>query len=255
MIEIGDNVAITLDVSADDIETAIQNQTNIYTIIRDNYDAYVGIKFNYFGARYYDAEIGLWVAVDPVDEFFTSYRYTTNPIRFVDFEGKAEGDQVFFYSVKGGRPKHTGYDLGNNKVIMLSSANNSNGEATVQILDLNNYSLVWGDVKFASLNDFVSPKGFHLNVNAIIKDLDAGFSFTPSGDDWDQSGTMCTDIILTGLGKKGYKKLKSEINKDFKKDKSSYTKRFNFKSISDDMMRKNMVLEQYQKNTNNLTTK
>src|SRR5690554_6259426 len=49
-----------------------------------------GEGWYYFGARYYNADIGKWISVDPKREFHDSYRYTTNPIGFLDLDGMAE---------------------------------------------------------------------------------------------------------------------------------------------------------------------
>lgn len=49
-----------------------------------------GIRLNYFGKRYYDPEIGRWVCADPIGQFYDSYRYTTNPIGFLDPNGLAD---------------------------------------------------------------------------------------------------------------------------------------------------------------------
>ncbi|NLD94967.1 MAG: RHS repeat-associated core domain-containing protein [Fibrobacter sp.] len=38
----------------------------------------------YFGARYYDAEIGVWTSIDPKEQFFNLYMYTNNPVNSVD---------------------------------------------------------------------------------------------------------------------------------------------------------------------------
>lgn len=49
-----------------------------------------GIQLNYFGARYYDAEVGLWISTDPKEQFWGSYTYTGNqfnPINAVDSDG------------------------------------------------------------------------------------------------------------------------------------------------------------------------
>jgi RHS repeat-associated protein len=46
-----------------------------------------GMKLDYFGKRYYDAEVGLWITPDPEKQFWNLYRYTTNPIGFVDLKG------------------------------------------------------------------------------------------------------------------------------------------------------------------------
>jgi RHS repeat-associated protein len=47
-----------------------------------------GIDLNYFGARYYDPEIGAWTSTDPVDEFWNSYSYVGgDPVNFTDPSG------------------------------------------------------------------------------------------------------------------------------------------------------------------------
>ncbi|MGA2507736.1 MAG: RHS repeat-associated core domain-containing protein [Chitinispirillaceae bacterium] len=50
-------------------------------------DAEAGINLDYFGARYYDADIGLFTTCDPMLEFWNPYGYTNNPILFVDPNG------------------------------------------------------------------------------------------------------------------------------------------------------------------------
>ena len=48
-----------------------------------------GMGLNYFGARYYDAEIGRWISTDPAAEFSDLYNYTGgNPIVAVDPDGR-----------------------------------------------------------------------------------------------------------------------------------------------------------------------
>jgi len=49
-----------------------------------------GIKLFYFGWRNYDPEIGMWTSTDPAHQFFNSYRYTSNPINFIDLFGLTE---------------------------------------------------------------------------------------------------------------------------------------------------------------------
>jgi len=47
-----------------------------------------GMDLYYFGARYYDADIGLWTAVDPAMEYFSGYTYVgNNPISAIDPNG------------------------------------------------------------------------------------------------------------------------------------------------------------------------
>lgn len=48
----------------------------------------------YFGARYYDPEIGKWTSIDPAREFSDLYRYTTNPIVFIDPDGLKEMELI-----------------------------------------------------------------------------------------------------------------------------------------------------------------
>jgi len=57
---------------------------------KDEADGEDGEGWYYFGARYYDADVGMWTSVDPAEEFWTPYRYTTNPIGFIDIQGLAE---------------------------------------------------------------------------------------------------------------------------------------------------------------------
>ncbi len=59
-----------------------------------------GVQLNYFGKRYYDAEIGRWVGCDPAKEFWDSYRYTINPIGHFDPNGAVDASGSL--GVKGG---------------------------------------------------------------------------------------------------------------------------------------------------------
>jgi RHS repeat-associated protein len=61
-----------------------------------------GEGWYYFGARYYDADIGNWVSVDPAGEFMNPYRYTTNPIAFVDIGGLFDAWFFNAYDKTGG---------------------------------------------------------------------------------------------------------------------------------------------------------
>jgi RHS repeat-associated protein len=42
----------------------------------------------YFGARYYDPDLGLWISPDPARQFHSPYAYSPNPIVSVDPDGK-----------------------------------------------------------------------------------------------------------------------------------------------------------------------
>ena len=50
--------------------------------------AVMGVGLSCFGARYYDSELGIWTATDPMDEYWSSYTYVGgNPLSFVDPKG------------------------------------------------------------------------------------------------------------------------------------------------------------------------
>jgi len=61
----------------------------------------VETKYDYFGARYYDARIGRWLQVDPMAEKYpgwSPYSYClNNPIIFVDSKGKDVGKALSHY--------------------------------------------------------------------------------------------------------------------------------------------------------------
>ena len=53
-------------------------------------DGMSGMRLSYFGARYYDAEIGVWTSTDPAEQYWSAYSYAsngTNPIGGIDFDG------------------------------------------------------------------------------------------------------------------------------------------------------------------------
>ncbi len=46
------------------------------------------LGYYYFGARYYDADLGLWISPDPARQFVSPYAYGPNPINSVDPDGR-----------------------------------------------------------------------------------------------------------------------------------------------------------------------
>jgi RHS repeat-associated protein len=52
------------------------------------------LRLNYFGARYYDAEVGRWINTDPAEQFYDAYNYCgTNPINGTDPDGSSTCEQ------------------------------------------------------------------------------------------------------------------------------------------------------------------
>jgi len=49
-----------------------------------------GMDLNYFGARYYDPVIGYWISLDPKEQFWSGYSYSSNgfnPVNAIDPDG------------------------------------------------------------------------------------------------------------------------------------------------------------------------
>ena len=47
-----------------------------------------GMGLYYFGARYYDADVGIWTSCDLAGQFWNPYGYHSNPVRFIDPDGE-----------------------------------------------------------------------------------------------------------------------------------------------------------------------
>ena len=59
-------------------------------------DQAYGLDWTHYGWRYYDAERGRWVMVDPADEFYTAYSYVGgDPVNFTDPDGAQIGPRVW----------------------------------------------------------------------------------------------------------------------------------------------------------------
>lgn len=54
----------------------------------DSENGVSGIQAYYFGARYFDPEVGVWMSTDPKNQFFNPFAYSTNPINTVDPDGQ-----------------------------------------------------------------------------------------------------------------------------------------------------------------------
>lgn len=67
-----------------------------------------GISAYNFSARMYDPMLGVFLSVDQAGEFFNSYRYTTNPIAFIDPTGMGDG---YFSDLNPVYQGYYGYNL------------------------------------------------------------------------------------------------------------------------------------------------
>ena len=79
-------IKIALNVNA---QALIDNSSQDY-FVSSSYETVrvVGSNLYYFGARYYDPELGIWTSTDPNGQFFNPYSYSTNPLNFIDPTGE-----------------------------------------------------------------------------------------------------------------------------------------------------------------------
>lgn len=55
----------------------------------DENEQLAGVGFYYFGARFYDPEIGTWISTDPAGQFVNSYSYCgADPVNYIDPTGE-----------------------------------------------------------------------------------------------------------------------------------------------------------------------
>ncbi len=63
---------------------------NGYSKVRDKFtgkefDTESGLGLFYFGARYYDPDLGVWTSPDPMDQYWDAYSYCgADPVNYVD---------------------------------------------------------------------------------------------------------------------------------------------------------------------------
>ncbi len=87
VIEPGSDIVVALSETAQNLNDGTPAQG--FDLDKEE-DAYVGMGLNYFGSRYYDADIGRWISTDPQEQFDDFYSYTGgNPIIMVDPDGEA----------------------------------------------------------------------------------------------------------------------------------------------------------------------
>ena len=73
------------------IETLKCNLNNGISSTKSDESLYIEIQYHYFGARYYDSDLSIWLSVDPLASKYPSlspYVYAANnPIRYIDPNG------------------------------------------------------------------------------------------------------------------------------------------------------------------------
>ena len=93
-------------------EVFIEERNNIwntpYLFNAKEFDEETGLY--YYGARYYDPRLSLWISTDPLQEkypWITSYCYTmNNPIIFIDIRGLYPKEIVVFHKSHNGEPDY-----------------------------------------------------------------------------------------------------------------------------------------------------
>ena len=149
----------------------------LYKFTGKERDREAGIGLDYFGARYYDPEIGRWLGVDPLSEQFPAvspFIYAlNNPLRLRDVAGLFPGE---FYTIEG---TYLGSDeIGDKKIYITSQKTvTENTEATVGEtgLELNTN---WTQVKQSeetkytgTYSDFVKMNGYTISSEALQRNL------------------------------------------------------------------------------------
>lgn len=88
--------------------------------------------YHYFGARYYNSDLSIWLSVDPMSDKYPSlspYNYCAwNPMKLVDPNGKEIDD---YYNLKGELIKHT--EEGSNKFLVLTKGKNVDDDLTLAL--------------------------------------------------------------------------------------------------------------------------
>ncbi|MCK4559529.1 MAG: RHS repeat-associated core domain-containing protein [Calditrichia bacterium] len=123
------------------------NQNDLYKYSGKERDFEANIQWYYFGARYYDPEIGRWMSVDPLAEKhpdWSPYNYVlNNPLVFIDPDGRqvradsyGNYDQKPFIKASQARLKNFGHsDILGNQYVKQSFVDVSNkyGPMTLDI--------------------------------------------------------------------------------------------------------------------------
>jgi len=116
-------------------------------------DGMSGMRLSYFGARYYDAEVGVWTSKDRAEDFWSGYSYSMNPITDVDPDGNSIWSMLQpLFPVTS-------------TVIRFASAINS--ADNVAGFGWGLLAAVW-DFSASSLYDMIAPASFSFSATAAL---------------------------------------------------------------------------------------
>jgi len=97
-VELNKSKTISLMYTDTEIENAGNTgkytpEDNLFSFVESDMAPIAGMMLQYFGARYYDPEVGLWMSVDPMDQYWSGYVYCGgNPINRFDPDGMKDKD-------------------------------------------------------------------------------------------------------------------------------------------------------------------
>ena len=154
------------------ISTALKRPSQTFNFSGKERDAESGL--NYFGARYYNSDLSIWISVDPLADKYPNlspYTYCAgNPVRMVDEDGMEIGD---YYSYSG---KWLGSDEIDDNKAYVATGKNSNGTFANAIeLSISNTELLdratWVCGESGGSNEMITNRV--QNVGDASKTLDA----------------------------------------------------------------------------------
>lgn len=189
--------------------------------------------YHYFGARYYNSDLSLWLSVDPMSDKYPSlspYNYCAwNPIKLVDPDGRKDrpfklGDKQIF-QIPGtktpiiGHPSGIGRSMVYSAYSMLNSYNchsyawhNSLGDkypapGDVPVDDFGVTSLPrWDNNPADDIRDVLSQGGRQLgsDENNIVGDRVIYYTDQNSNGKYDDGESISHSAIVTTVDKDGY---------------------------------------------------